>query len=123
KGKPNGVIRVSGIERPLNLRTLEIFSTVVETGGMTLAAAKLGLTQSAVSQAIRSLEDTLQITLFDRAVRPPALTLVGHLVAKHAADVTEKVRSLEQDIRFNGGRRVPALRVGMIDSFAKAVGP
>lgn len=111
------------VDRMLNLRALEIFSAVVEAGGMTLAASQLGLTQSAVSQAIRTLEDTLQVTLFDRSVRPPALTMLGQVVAQHATGVNQRVRALEQAIRFGSVSRVPLLRIGMVDSFVKTVAP
>ena len=40
-----------------NLQSLKAFLAVRSTGSMTVAATKLGLTQSAVAQAIRQLED------------------------------------------------------------------
>ena len=45
---------------------LRIFEAVYRTRSMTQAAAELHLTQSGISQHIRSLEDNLQIKLFDR---------------------------------------------------------
>ncbi len=53
----------------LNLNYLRIFLVVYRTRSMTLAAKQLHLTQSGVSQQIKSLEDTLGITLFDRINR------------------------------------------------------
>ena len=69
----------SAASHPLavNLRLLEVFLCVIEEGTMTGAAERLGLSQAAVSQAITSLEQLLGVRLFDRSVRPPALTLVG----------------------------------------------
>ncbi|SMF14170.1 LysR family transcriptional regulator [Pseudobacteriovorax antillogorgiicola] len=53
----------------LNLNYLRIFLVVFRTRSMTQAAKELHLTQSGVSQQIKSLEETLQITLFDRINR------------------------------------------------------
>ncbi len=49
-----------------NLNNLRVFQAVFEHKSMTKAAQKIFLTQSGVSQHIKNLEDTLNITLFDR---------------------------------------------------------
>src|SRR4051812_9342439 len=61
----------------LNLRTMEIFVAVVQQDGMTNAANHLGMTQSAVSQAIGVIEAGLGAQLVDRSTRPLQLTLFG----------------------------------------------
>jgi len=50
----------------LNLNHLRVFECVYRTGSMTAAAKELHLTQSGVSQHIKSLEDVLNFKLFDR---------------------------------------------------------
>ena len=50
----------------INLNYLRIFEAVYRTRSMTQAAQELHLTQSGISQHIRSLEDSLDIKLFDR---------------------------------------------------------
>ena len=50
----------------LDLRSLEIFISVVESGNMSDAARVVGVTQSAISQAIKKLEQTLGLALVDR---------------------------------------------------------
>ena len=52
--------------RNLDVTLLRAFVAVAETGGMTRAGDQLGLTQGAISQQIKRLEETLQVTLFDR---------------------------------------------------------
>lgn len=50
----------------LNLNHLRIFECVYRTRSMTKAALEMHLTQSGVSQHIKTLEDVLEIKLFDR---------------------------------------------------------
>jgi LysR family transcriptional regulator, transcriptional activator of the cysJI operon len=50
----------------INLNHLHVFAEVYKTKSMTIAAEKLHLTQSGVSQHIKALEDSLKVTLFDR---------------------------------------------------------
>ncbi len=50
----------------INMNYLRIFEAVYRTRSMTQAAAEMHLTQSGISQHIRSLEDNLKIKLFDR---------------------------------------------------------
>lgn len=107
----------------VNLRLLEVFLCVIEEGTMTGAAERLGLSQAAVSQAITSLEQVLGVRLFDRSVRPPALTLVGQAAGSRAAALLESAHRFEDEFRFNGMRRMPLLRIGMLDSFASTAGP
>lgn len=60
-----------------NLNDLLAFVTVSREGTFTRAAATLGVTQSALSQAIRGLEERLQIRLLTRTTRSIALTAAG----------------------------------------------
>ena len=53
-----------------DLRALETFMAVCETGSMALAAQRLGVSQSAVSQMIKVQETNYGVKLFDREVRP-----------------------------------------------------
>lgn len=50
----------------INMNYLRIFEAVYRTKSMTQAATELHLTQSGISQHIKSLEDTLNVKLFDR---------------------------------------------------------
>lgn len=61
----------------MDLALLRAFVAVVETGGMTSAARTLNLTQAAVSQQIRRLEEFFATQLIDRNHRRPVLTPVG----------------------------------------------
>lgn len=68
-------------------RRLAIFVAIVDEGGFTAAADELGVSQPAVSQAIRDLERQLGAILFHRIGRGVRLTSAGEALVAHARDV------------------------------------
>lgn len=80
----------------LNLNYLRIFLVVYRTRSMTLAAKQLHLTQSGVSQQIKSLEDTLGIILFDRINRKILPTSEADLLY---AECSRRLDDLEDTLR------------------------
>ena len=111
-----------GMGMGLRLRQIEIFVAVTEDATMNAVGARLGISQAAVSQAITQLEGQLGVSLFDRSVRPPALTLVGTSVLRCARQVMTKVRELEDAASYGAKGPVPLLRIGMLDSFTSTAG-
>ena len=63
--------------RNLDLNALRSFVTVAESGGVTVAAGRLHLTQSAVSMQLKRLEESLGLNLMDRSARTIGLTPHG----------------------------------------------
>ncbi|HEQ1858308.1 TPA: LysR family transcriptional regulator [Providencia alcalifaciens] len=63
------------------------FIEIVSQRSFTLAARKLGKSQSTISTAISNLEIDLGLTLFDRQFRKPTLTEAGRKVYNHALDI------------------------------------
>ena len=61
----------------MTLTQLKIFIMVAELGNVTKAAERLGLTQSAASAAIASIENTYQVKLFERVGRSVELSETG----------------------------------------------
>ena len=106
-----------------DLRALFVFTCVVETGGMTQAAKALEMTQSSVSQAVANLETALKIALFDRSVRPMALTHNGHALYERAKDLLEGAGNLLRDTQENNHLSFETLTLGLVESFANTVGP
>lgn len=104
-------------------RLLEIFVAVAHEGSMSAAASRFGLTQPAISQAIAALEKSLGFELFDRTARPPVLTLRGKTILAHANDVTHSISKLEAALERDLEGPFPLLRIGMLNSFAGAMGP
>ncbi len=70
--------------RTLDLTALRSFVTVADSGGVTRAAARLNLTQSAVSMQLKRLEEATGQPLIDRTGRGVALTPQGEQLAGYA---------------------------------------
>jgi DNA-binding transcriptional LysR family regulator len=78
--------------RPVSLDGIVHFMAVAETGSFRAAGVRLGISPSAVSQAIRALEARLGVVLLSRSTRSVALTEAGTrylaMVAPAMADLT-----------------------------------
>ena len=72
------------MRRDIDIGLLRAFAAVAETGGVTSAARLLNLTQAAVSQQIKRLEDFFGISLFDREQRRLSLTPTGDRLLAYA---------------------------------------
>tara|TARA_A100001037_G_scaffold83142_1_gene75194 strand:- start:15186 stop:16085 length:900 start_codon:yes stop_codon:yes gene_type:complete len=73
----------------MQLNHLKALVAIVDTGGFNSAAAKLGLTQAAVSMQIKRLEEWLGFELFERSVRPPRLNNAGLELLDQAREIVE----------------------------------
>ncbi|KZM50018.1 LysR family transcriptional regulator [Labrenzia sp. OB1] len=74
-----------------SLSGLRAFERTVATGSQGRAADDLGITQTAVSHAIRSLEKQLGRTLFNRSGGPSSLTGAGRDLASELAPAFERI--------------------------------
>jgi LysR family carnitine catabolism transcriptional activator len=75
------------------------FLAVAERGGFGAATSKLHLSQSRVSAHISALEDLLGFALFERRVRPIALTEPGRIFAEHAREALDALRDGIEEAR------------------------
>jgi DNA-binding transcriptional LysR family regulator len=76
-----------------NFNDLLAFVTVAREGSFTKAAGVLGVTQSALSQAIRGLEEGLQIRLLTRTTRSVAPTTAGERLMKAIGHRFDEIES------------------------------
>jgi DNA-binding transcriptional LysR family regulator len=106
---------------PFDLRALEIFLSVCETGAMAAAARSLGLTQPAISQTIADLESRTDTTLFDRSVRPLGLTPAGAIMRQRAAALLSEARQIAPLLKETEHGKQALVRVGLVDSLARAL--
>jgi LysR family transcriptional regulator, carnitine catabolism transcriptional activator len=71
---------------------IKSFLAVAERGGFGAATSKLHLSQSRVSAHIAALEELLGFALFERRVRPTALTEPGRIFADHAREALDALQ-------------------------------
>lgn len=89
----------------MNIRQLEAFHTTIETGSVTLAGERLGISQPAVSKLLRSFSETCGLQLFTRSGGRLVPTLEARMLAaevdrmfagtKRIARLAEAVRNRE----------------------------
>jgi DNA-binding transcriptional LysR family regulator len=102
---------VTGVRIVVTLEQLRIFVAVAERQHVTQAAAALHLTQSAVSSAVRALEDGFQLKLFDRIGRGIVLTEAGRLFLDEARAVLARAEVATLRLGDLGGLVRGTLRV------------
>nr|WP_233356396.1 LysR family transcriptional regulator [Brenneria sp. L3-3C-1] len=108
--------------KSIDMYAVHVFVTMAEAGSMTAAAARLGLTPSAISQTIRLLEDEFGVMLVNRARRPFVLTPYGIALKNRGEVLTEEIANLKAQVLEAGKGIKPDLRIGLVDSFAITCG-
>jgi LysR family transcriptional regulator, transcriptional activator of the cysJI operon len=109
-------IRNPGKNDEMNLQQLITFSTVVSEGSMTAAAEKLFLTQPAVSQQIRNLEEELGVGLLDRGARHARPTVQGQLLYDYARRIIQLTQQAQAAIQTMAEGVQGRLRIGTLNS-------
>ncbi|MBC8751272.1 DNA-binding transcriptional LysR family regulator [Paraburkholderia sp. WC7.3g] len=108
---------------PIDLRALQAFIAVCEAGSMTGAAKQLGVSQSAISQAIGALERDQGVDLFDRESRPPRPNIAGRALLELAGPLIEHAQMVSARVGDASHAGKLPVRLGCVDSFAATVGP
>ncbi|MGE1172927.1 LysR family transcriptional regulator [Pseudomonas sp. BW7P1] len=96
----------------MTLTQLEIFSRVAELRGFTLAAHRLGISQSAVSHALKSLEQELGVELFRRHQSQVELSDIGQQLLLRARAMLGLANTLRQEAADARGLKSGTLRIG-----------
>jgi len=94
-----------GLVRNIDVALLRAFVAVIESGSMTAAAAKLNVTQGAISQQIKRLEDFLLKPLVNRKGAGLAATVDGERLFLHAQrliSLNDEVMGLMTAPEFSG---------------------
>lgn len=96
----------------MTLTQLEIFSLVAELRGFTLAAHRLGISQSAVSHALKSLEQELGVELLRRHQSQVELSDIGEQLLLRARAMLGLANTLRQEAADARGMKRGTLRIG-----------
>lgn len=93
-------------------RQMRAFVAVARRGNFTQGAKDVFLTQSAVSHAIKSLEEDVGVALFQRLGRRAVLTPAGERLLQHCEEILHKMQDARMDLSQMPDLSRPVLRIG-----------
>ena len=100
----------------MNLHHLRYFLAVARTGGFTLAAHQLHVTQPTVSSGIGELERELGVRLFNRDSRQVSLTMEGRMLVGYAMQVEDLLEEVEEKLVRHEGVTGEGFQFGATDA-------
>lgn len=98
---------------PLSIKQVRYFIATADSGQVSQAAILLNVSQSAVTTAIKQLEDTLGVILFRRLASGVVLTAEGSRFLTHARNVMAAVNSAERAPLTEDTALAGTIRVGV----------
>lgn len=101
----------------MNYKQCVIFREIAKTNNFTKAATNLFLTQSAVSHAIKDLEEEAGTQLFERLHRSVKLTPAGELLLREIQPIIEEFESVEA--RLPDLEKQPPLKIASCITYAQ----
>lgn len=99
---------------------LKYFVAVAENLSFTKAAEQFYVSQTAITQQIRQLEETLGCTLFDRSTRPVALTSEGRVFLIEARAILERMAQAAERVHDASTGLTGSLRVGYVRGYERS---
>ncbi len=103
----------------VEIGAIPVFVAVAENGGFAAAARRLGITKSAVSKRIGTLEAHLGTQLFHRSTRSISLTEAGEIYLAHAIQALGSAQEAEDAVAAVQGQPVGHLRISAPMSFGR----
>lgn len=105
----------------MQLKDLKTFAYVAQAGNLHLAAERLGITQPAVSKAIRRLEAALNVQLLERSARGVVLTDYGRALRERAAMLLTMTEAAQTEILDMRHGRAGMVRIGTVPAMVERV--
>jgi len=97
----------------VELRKLKHICVLARAGSYVKAAEELHITQSALSRSVQSLEDQLQLRIFDRGRAGVHVTAAGRLLIERAERILFEARSLQHDLGLMGKGEFGSVAFGL----------
>ncbi|MEM6254070.1 MAG: LysR family transcriptional regulator [Cyanobacteria bacterium P01_D01_bin.156] len=99
----------------MNISQLKVLVTIAQYGSFSDAAIELEMSQSAVSRAIASLENELDVPLLVRGRLGAKLTPIGERIVAHAKTIVDVRESIEYEVNlekalYNSRLRIASFR-------------
>jgi len=106
---------------PENIKDILAFLAVAEERSFTRAAGKLGVSQSALSHAVRGLETRLGVRLLSRTTRSVAPTEAGERLIRNVAPRLEEIEAEIAAVADLGEKPAGTIRITAIDTVVDSV--
>ena len=103
----------------VRLELYRVFLEVAKQGNISAAAQTLFISQSAVSQSVKQLEEQLQVRLFSRSTRGVSLTSEGKLLLEYVSHALGLLQSGEEKIAASRQLLTGELIIGASDTVTK----
>ena len=100
------------MSQPLDSRQLRAFSILARTGSFTTTARELHLSQSAISHAMKALEQEIGCRLLDRMGKTVVLTQAGEQLLVHVEKVLQEMAAARAELGRLGKWGSSRLRIG-----------
>lgn len=100
----------------MHIETLKVFCDVVETGSFSVAASQNFITQSAVSQQLRTLESKYRCKLLERGRSGAKPTAAGDILYRASREILEKYREIETQLQESSKVVLGPLRIAIVYS-------
>ena len=104
----------------MNINQLKYFVAVAEQRSFTKAATQYYLSQTAVTQQVRALEDALGVQLLDRNSRPVSLTPAGAVFLKEAKAILVRMDTAVSRAKEASTGLVGTLRIGYTKGYERS---
>ncbi len=101
------------------LAAMQVFCAVVEAGGFSKAAQRLGISTSSVTNQVAALEKHFGVRLLQRTTRSMSLTAEGQQCHAQARQVLADMAALEASLLQAAGKPSGSLRVDMPSSISR----
>ena len=103
----------------INYELYKVFYQVASSLSFSEASRKLFISQSAVSQSVKTLERKLEQPLFNRSTKKVQLTLAGELLLKHIEPAVNLIERGEHQLMDSGTLGLGRLHIGANDTICR----
>jgi DNA-binding transcriptional LysR family regulator len=105
------------MDGPIDSRQMHAFVSLATGGCLKAAARELGITESAISHAVRNLEQSLDVRLFRRQGKGRVLTSSGALLLEEATAILTRMRDVRARLGDHNGAGRVEIRLAAATSF------